>query len=158
MNRHIMAMTAGLALLVAGIASAAPATSESAAKPETVAKADSAAKSEEKVCARGQGHEFIYPNDELYVSKCEIGNAGFFTATAKSRKNAGFADAGCCAAGKSAKDVKSVSAEACAPGAACCEVGNAAFFHYATCCGGKHSQMHSVKVKREKKTKESAAR
>lgn len=148
MKRHMMAIATSVALLVAGIVSAAP-------------KTESAAKGEEKTCVRGEGREFVDKNASLYVSECEVGNGGFHTASAKSKsvKNAGFASSSCCAVeGKSAKVVKA-AAEECAPGASCCEVGNAGFFHNATCCGGQHAKMHGgKKTKSEKKAKESASR
>lgn len=149
MNRHVMAIAAGIALLVAGIANAAPKAT------------DGATKSDEKVCVRGEGHEFVDKNASLYISPCEVGNAGFFTASYKASKSkmGSAADASCCAVdSKSAKVVKTTTAEVCAPGAACCEIGNAAFFHNATCCGGQHSKMHGTKAKSEKKAKDSASR
>jgi hypothetical protein len=152
MKRNVMAIATGLMLLVAGIASAAP-------KSETKPNASAETK-DGKVCIAGEGREYVDKNASLYTSECEIGNAAFFAShtgkKAAKAKTAGMAGAACCAT--DAKTAKTVATgEACSPGDACCEVGNAGFFAHATCCGGQHAKMHH-KMKSAKKTKESASR
>jgi hypothetical protein len=155
MKRNVMAIATGMMLLVAGIASAAP-------KSETVPNAttETKVKAEGKTCTAGEGREFVDKNASLYTSECEIGNAAFFasyTGKKAGRAKTAAMAGGCCAT--DAKTAKTVATgEACSPGDACCEVGNAGFFANSTCCGGQHAKMHGKKMKIEKKAKESATR
>lgn len=127
-----IALSLGAALIVAGVANAAP--KESAA--------------DGKVCQAGVGKPYVMPMfaNGKAVSQCEVGNAGFFSKSCAQPSKAALASAStggaCCASEKGAAHAKvaahskAAKAEGCgekALGVMACEVGNRHFFTAASC-------------------------
>lgn len=122
-------LSLGAALIVAGVAHAAP--KEAAA--------------DGKVCQAGVGKPYVMPMfaNGKAVSQCEVGNAGFFSKScaqpSKAALAATSAGGACCASEKKAAHAKVAAhakSEGCgekALGVMACEVGNRHFFTAASC-------------------------
>jgi hypothetical protein len=114
----------GLTVLLAAVAALAGAAQ---AAPEGGKPAG-----KDQVCVRGEGRAFVDRSQSLYLAKCEVGNAAFFTATqcggpCEGRdviRTVAFA-ASCCSADKAKAAGSCCSADKAKAAGSCCSADKA---------------------------------